>query len=114
MSTPEWPVPYYQRLERHDPSPDHDDDYNLDGAIREIDDFHVIAAKELLKTTGKGYIVEAVENHFDITNYATSFKDSSEFTSAYVDDLLDCIDVASKQNEKILTTYDLSDCLRED
>ena len=113
MSTPEWPVPYWQRIYRSDPAPDTEDSFNLLGATEAIDDTHVIFAKEILKTIGKGYVVEAVENHFDITSYTTSFEDSSQFTEAYVDDLIDSIDIATRQNIRILKKYDLSDCLRE-
>ena len=113
MSTPEWPVPYWQRIYRHDPAPHRADPVNLLAVTNEINDVHVISAKEMLKNVGKGYVVEAVENHFDITDYRTSFADSSQFTAAYVDDLLDCIDIASKQNQRLLNKYDLADCLNE-
>ena len=113
MSTPEWPVPYWQRMYREDPAPHLNDSWNALGAVVPISDVNVIAAKETLKTMGKGYVVEAVENHFDITNYTTSFADSSQFTEAYVDDLLDCIDIATKQNIRLLNSFDLSDCLNE-
>ena len=55
---------------------------------------HAILAKESLKEKGLGYVVEAVENHADSTTYCTSFADSSMFSKAYTDDLLDCLDVA--------------------
>ena len=32
-----------------------------------------MVAKELLKLEGKGYVVEAVEQHYDIDNYMTRF-----------------------------------------
>ena len=57
-------------------------------------DFHVIAAKEMLKSTNQGHVVEAIENHYDLETYCTSFKDSSLFSKAYVDDALDCLGVA--------------------
>lgn len=66
-------------------------------------------AKEMLKLDGKGYVVEAVEQHYDIKNYMTSFKDCSEFCKAYVDDLLECMDVAQSQNVKLLKEHDLAD-----
>ena len=112
MSTPEWPVPYWQRIHRHDPAPNMEDTWKINKPIVSISDEHVILAKEMLKSVGKGYVVEAVENHFDITDYRTSFKDSSRFTEAYVDDLLDCVDIATKQNVKLLNHHDLGDCLR--
>ena len=90
-----------------------EDSFQILKGTESISDSHVIFAKEILKTIGKGYVVEAVENHFDITDYATKFEDSSQFTEAYVDDLLDSIDIATKQNLNLLAKYDLSDCLRE-
>ena len=112
MSTPEWPVPYYQRVFRHPPSLEKRVG-NLNHFCVPLHDFHVIMAKEVLKSIGKGYVVEAIENHYDIETYTTSFKDSSQFSKAYVDDMLDCLGVAQEQNAKLLNDYDLSDCLRE-
>ena len=59
-----------------------------------LHDFHAIIAKEYLKSSGKGYIVEAVENHLDLDSYTTSFKDSSLFSKAYVDDMLEALGIA--------------------
>ena len=69
-----------------------------------ISDKHSLIAKEILKTTGQGYIVEAVENHFDIKDFQTKFEDSASFTEAYVDDLLDCLDLVAQQNACLLYT----------
>ena len=93
MSTPEWPVPYYQRIFRHPPSLEKRLG-NLSHFCVPVHDFHAILAKEVLKSSGQGYIVEALENHFDIDTYCTAFKDSSLFSRAYVDDMLDCLGVA--------------------
>ncbi len=51
-------------------------------------------AKEQLKAEGHGYVVEAVENHADSTTYCTSFENSTMFSKAYTDDLLDCLSIA--------------------
>ena len=110
MSTPEWPVPYYQRAFRHPPSLEKREG-NLNHVCVPVHDFHVILAKEMLKSMKKGYIVEAIENHFDLSDYCTSFRDSSLFSDAYVDDILDALPVAFEQNVKILNEHDLSDCL---
>ena len=114
MSTPEWPVPYWQRAFRHDPVPDEDVYFNIANYAVGINDAHAILAKEYLKSVGKGYVVETIENHADITKYTIGFDDSISFCEAYVDDMLDCIDIAARQNQKILNKYDLSDCLREE
>ena len=72
MSTPTWPVPYYDRAFRH---PTNLDEYKGDiGYVGvKIHDTHVMIAKEMLKLQGKGHVVEAVEQHFKIKNYLTSF-----------------------------------------
>ncbi len=77
MSTPTWPVPYYQRQHRYDPRPSEDDEIlNLAAFNYPIHDIDVVWGKELLKSKGQGYVVEAVENHYDITDYKTKFTDS--------------------------------------
>ena len=110
MSTPEWPVPYYQRAFRH---PANLEKYlgNLNQVCVPVHDIHVIVAKEALKADGKGYVVEAIENHYDLNSYITSFKDSSAFSKAYVDDLLDSLGVAYEQNVRLLNEFDLADAL---
>jgi hypothetical protein len=93
MTTPEWPVPYYQRIFRHPASLERREG-NLNNFLVPVHDTDVIVAKELLKTLGKGYVVEAIENHYDLDTYKTTFKDSSLFSKAYVDDILDTLGVA--------------------
>ena len=112
MSTPEWPVPYYQRAFRH-PASLEKRQGNLNNFLVPLHDFHVILAKELLKSTKQGYVVEAIENHYDLDSYKTQFRDSSLFSKAFVDDMLDCLSVAFEQNAKVLNEHDLADCLRE-
>ena len=97
MSTPQWPVPYYQRQFRHDPRPSDDNDFmTLDGFFLNLADEDVVIAKELLKTKGQGYVVEAVENHYDIKDYKTKFTDSGQFSEAYIEDLSACLDLVSR------------------
>ena len=108
MSTPQWPVPYYQRAYRHPANLDRNDG-DLGYFLVPCNDSHAMIAKELLKLEGKGYVVEAVEQHYDIDNYLTRFEDSSQFSSAYVDDLLDCLGSAREQDVKLLADHDFSD-----
>ena len=112
MSTPTWPVPYYQRLMRHPVNSGDIDKGNLSYIAVECDDIHAILAKEGLKQQGLGYVVEAIQNHGDSTTYATSFADSSMFSKAYTDDLLDCLSVAFEQNKKVLAEHDLADVMK--
>ena len=59
-----------------------------------------------------GYVVEAIENHADIDNYCISFDDSTKFSKAYTEDLLDCLSVAYEQNKKVLSEHDLADVFK--
>ena len=110
MSTPEWPVPYYQRAFRH---PAHLEKYNgsINYVAAPLDDNHVVLGKQILMDQGNGYVVEAVEQDYDINTYKTSFKDSSQFSECYIDDMLDGISLVSDQNRKILDDFDLQHCL---
>ena len=112
MSTPEWPVPYYQRAFRH-PASLEKREGNLNHFLVPLHDFHVIMAKEVLKSIKMGYVVEAIENHYDLATYKTQFRDSAIFSKAYVDDMLDCLSISLEQNVRILSEHDLGDCLRE-
>ena len=108
MSTPTWPVPYYQRAYRH-PANLTKNDGDLGYFAVPVNDTHVMMAKELLKIEGKGYVVEAIEQHYDIKSYKTKFGDSAQFSHAYVDDLLDCLGAAREQDVKLLQENDFSD-----
>ena len=73
---------------------------------------HAMVAKEILKVKGDGYVVEAMENHYEIDSYLTAFADCNQFCEAYVDDLLDCLGIAQSQNAQLLNNFDLADCLK--
>ena len=60
---------------------------------------------------GYGYVVEAIENHADTKTWCTSFSDSSQFSKAYSEDLLDCLSVAFDQHKQALNQCDLADAL---
>ena len=108
MSTPAWPVPYYQRAFR-DPTNVDKVDGNLEMVAQPVSDFHVVVAKELLMLQGNGYVVEALEQQYDITSYITKFESSAKFSQAYTDDLLDCLGVAQSENSRLLDEHDYSD-----
>ena len=112
MSTPTWPVPYYQRLIRHPVNSGDIYKGNITYVADDCDDVHVIIAKENLKAQGLGYVVEAVENHADTTTYATSFEHCGPFCKAYSEDLLDCLTVGFEQNKRAMTDIDLADALQ--
>ena len=108
MSTPTWPVPYYQRAFR-DPANVEKSEGALGHICYPVKDQNVVMAKELLMIEGKGYVVEAIEQHYDIKDYRTSFESSAEFSHAYVDDLLDCLGVAQAENRRLLAENDFAD-----
>ena len=110
MSTPTWPVPYYQRAFRHPANLDKLDG-NINHVAKPLDAGDALVAKELLKVQGNGYVVEAIEQHYNIDSYLTSFANSQQFSEAYVDDLLDCLGVAHEQNVRLLDEHDLSSAL---
>ena len=112
MSTPTWPVPYYQRLMRHPVNSGDIHKGDLAYVNVECSDVHAIIAKEKLKEAGLGHVVEAVENHADSTTYCTSFSDSGMFSKAYTDDLLDCLGVAFENHNKVMHDIDLADALK--
>ena len=109
MSTPTWPVPYYDRAFRHPANIDDSDRGSLADIMNPLNDAHVMEAKELLKLEGNGHVVEAVEQHWKIPNFMTRFESSAQFCEAYVDDLLECLDVAHEQNLRLLDEHDLAD-----
>ena len=109
MSTPTWPVPYYQRLMRHPVTSGDIDKGTLSHVAQPCGDLDVILAKEHLKAQGLGHVVETVENHVDTDTYVTSFADSAMFTKAYTEDLLDCLAIAFDQNRSVMLQHDLAD-----
>ena len=109
MSTPTWPVPYYDRAFRHPVNIDDTNRGSLSTICRSVNDADVLIAKELLKLQGMGHVVEAVEQHWKIPHYITRFGSSKQFCEAYVDDLLDCLGVAHEQNVRLLAEHDLAD-----
>jgi hypothetical protein len=71
VSTPEWPVPYYQRLYRAYPTR-HTDHYDLSGVGQQFDDQLVYSAKHSFGSTVEGRaIVTDVENNMELdSNYS--------------------------------------------
>lgn len=66
VSTPEWPVPYYQRLYRAYPTR-HSNHYDLSGVGQTFDDQIVYNAKEAFGQTVEGRaIVTDVENNIEL------------------------------------------------
>ena len=85
---------------------------NLSHIAGECSDAEVIKAKEALKQKGMGYVVEAIDNHYQGKTFVTQFDDSTQFTKAYTEDLLDCLNVAFDQSKRVLNDIDLADTIK--
>ena len=74
MATPTWPVPYYQRAFRAEANLNMKTG-DLNHIAVPLQAAHAMIAKEALKLEGNGYVVEAIEQHYDIQSYCTEFAD---------------------------------------
>merc|ERR1712010_200493 len=113
MSTPTWPVPYYQRIMRHPVNSGDVSKGDLSTVNIPLSDIHAIMAKESLKAKGLGYVVETVENHVNTTTYCTKFEDSTAFSAAYMEDLLDCLGVAFNQRKSVMNNIVPAEVMHE-
>jgi len=109
ISTPEFPVPYYQRITRAAPSTEHQT-VDFRKLMSPVDQCCVIQTKEKLARTSEGLkVLEFVENKMNLSSYQTSIKNVTVQANIYSEDLLNYID---STNFRILKEVDLSDCLR--
>ena len=107
VSTSQWPVPYYQRLFHAYPIREKAKDSLLVGGT-EIDDANWYKTKELLRKSFKGRsVVQWVENNLKTSSYIIRKDDVSGMSKTYVDDLCHYLDVANKENRRILDKYDV-------
>jgi len=108
MSTNTWPVPYYQRLYKAYPVREKKDKLSLLLSDIDIDDTNWYAAKEYLRQSYRGrQAVEWVENNLATNSYVVIQKDVGKMARAYVDDIIGFLNVANKENKKILDKIDL-------
>ena len=74
----------------------------------EIDDANWYKTKELLRKSFKGRsVVQWVENNLKTSSYIIRKDDVSGMSKTYVDDLCHYLDVANKENRRILDKYDV-------
>jgi hypothetical protein len=112
ISTPEFPVPYYQRLMRHPPSPEN---MTIDlSTVNELpNDGTVIRVRESLRQTPHGLkILNYVENHVKLQSFITICTSVTEQCNIYADDLMHYLDATHEENVRILKSVDLADALR--
>lgn len=112
ISTPEFPVPYYQRIMRHPPSPE---SMTIDlSTVNELpNEGTVIRVRENLRQTPHGLkILNYVENHVKLPSFITYCQSITEQCNIYADDLMHYLDATHEENVRILKTVDLADALR--
>lgn len=110
ISTPEFPVPYYQRISRH-PSAADQRSINMCN-LTNLDECSIIQAKQELAKTSEGLqSIEFIESHYDSKNYQIFLDSIESQAEVYSDDLVNFIDIAQEENLKIINKIDLADCL---
>mmetsp|Transcript_7761 Transcript_7761/g.8001 ORF Transcript_7761/g.8001 Transcript_7761/m.8001 type:complete len:152 (+) Transcript_7761:21-476(+) len=111
ISTPEFPVPYYQRITRADPAPEQQL-MDLNNLNKDVSMYNVIRVKSELAQTSEGLkVLEFVENKLPLESYTTEVNTVSTQADIYTEDLVDYIDAAHEENTRILKKVDLADCL---
>mmetsp|Transcript_21727 Transcript_21727/g.25217 ORF Transcript_21727/g.25217 Transcript_21727/m.25217 type:complete len:148 (+) Transcript_21727:52-495(+) len=108
VSTAQWPVPYYQRLFKAYPVREKRERQSLLINNQSIGDVNWYTAKMNLKNTYEGReIVDYADNHWKSNSFIPIKNDIERQAGAYVSDLVGYIDVANKENKRILEKTDL-------
>jgi hypothetical protein len=112
ISTPEFPVPYYQRITRAPPSPEQVT-IDLQTILEPVNDTTVIRVKqELAKTSDGMKVLDFVDNHMKGNNFETHITTIAPQCNIYAEELIHYLDSAHEENCRILKTCDLADCLK--
>ena len=112
ISTPTFPVPYYQRIMRNPPSPEQVT-IDLRGLLEPLNEGAVIRTKHQLAATPEGLkILEYVENYVEENSYLTQVDSVGEQCDIYADDLIHFLDCAHEENVRILKSCDLADVFK--
>lgn len=112
ISTPEFPVPYYQRMFRAQPRSDQVT-IDLRKLQNTVDQNIVINVKAELAKTPEGLkVLEYVENKVDLKSYESSISSIHYQAEIYAEDLVNYLDAAHEENCRIINEVDLSDCLK--
>ena len=111
MSTPEFPVPYYQRIMRNPPAIENVT-INLNNILAPVNEGTVARTKAAISGTAEGLkIIEHVENELQLDSYVTCVSSPAEQCDIYSDDLIHYLDSVHEENCRILKSCDISDCL---
>lgn len=112
ISTPEFPVPYYQRITRAPPATEQVT-IDLSSLLEAPNEATVIRVKHDLAKTSEGLkILEYVENYMKETTFVTHIQSVANQCNIYSDDLIHYLDCAHEENCRILKSCDLADCLK--
>ena len=105
VSTPTWPVPYQNRQFRAFPTRYEENQFILTG--NEIGLAFWLKTKNSLERTEEGRkVVEGLEN-LPIKSYIIARSDVGAMAKSYVADMVGFIDIANKENTRILASSTL-------
>lgn len=111
ISTPEFPVPYYQRIMRNPPSIEQVT-VDLRGLNAPVDQTTVINTKSKLARSSEGLkVLNHVENRLNLSSYETRISSVAEQADIYTEDLIHYLDAAHEENVRILAAVDLANAL---
>lgn len=112
ISTPEFPVPYYQRITRA-PASTEQQTLNFKDLFNLPNEKSRISIQGELSQSAEGLkAIEFVENKVQLDNYSTKIKSAGTQAEIYTDDLINYIDSANDENTKILKQVNLADCFK--
>jgi len=112
ISTPEFPVPYYQRIIRH-PASREQVTLDLRKIQYQLDENIVITTKEKLSKTSEGLkVLDFVNNKVALDSFMTEINSIEVQAEIYSNDLLNYIDSAHEENCRIMAEVDLADCFK--
>ena len=112
ISTPEFPVPYYQRIMKH-PASREQVTLDLRKLQSQLDDNIVISTKEKLSKTSEGLkVLDFVNNKVALSSFMTEIDSIEVQAEIYSNDLLNYIDCAHEENCRIMAEVDLADCFK--
>ena len=112
VSTPEFPVPYYQRITRAVPATEQVT-IDLQTILEPVNDATVIRVRhELAKTSDGLKVLEYADNYMEGSSYETVVDSVGPQCDIYSEDLIHYLDAAHDENCRILKSCDLADCLK--
>lgn len=107
MATPQWPVPYYERLFKAYPVRKKEA-MSLTPIDHEMCETYWIFARSKLNTTEKGrQAIRDIEETTEGNSFLMQLKDIGNLSRSYVFELSQFLDIAHKENKRILSKHNL-------